>query len=248
MSQRPELAALALAALAARLSSSVDELVLEAESNKVRMVCFVHGLGVGCGKRDIVQEQQQRHALCHIHGADVAARARANPPVQGGPHGPLGGNIYHIHADTHTHIAHKQNDRHHLRKARAVAYNRPPLVFTTNEHYLEENFKKLLAEVRSAFWQTGKHTHTHRGVSLTVFQLQAGTVWPPSLSHVVATALLSRCCPVPRVASQEKSPPKDGTSAETLYLRWLAYRKVQIKVLVETTSKDLVCRLGRRLD
>ncbi len=90
-------------------------------------------------KRDIVQEQP-RHALCHIHGADVAARARANPPVQGG-------NIPHTNTNTQTHVAHKQND-HHLPKARAVAYNRPPLVFTTNEHYLEENFKKLLAKVR----------------------------------------------------------------------------------------------------
>jgi hypothetical protein len=60
--------------------------------------------------------------------------------------------------------------------------------------------------------------------------------------------MLSRCCPVACVSSQEKSPPKDGTSAETLYLRWLAYRKVQIKVLVETTAKDLVRGLGRRLD
>ena len=75
-------------------------------------------------------------------------------------------------------------DEGQANRERIVSYNRPPLVFTTNTHYLEAIFAVLM--------------------------------------------------------QMESLPPTDETSAEVLYLRWVAYRKVQIKMLVETASKDLV--------
>ena len=38
------------------------------------------------------------------------------------------------------------------------------------------------------------------------------------------------------------NPPttKDGVSDELIWLRWLSYRKVQVKAIVETGAKDLI--------
>jgi hypothetical protein len=69
--------------------------------------------------------------------------------------------------------------------ARLIRYSLPPLVFTTNEHYLTAIYKSF-------------------------------------------------------VSNTADKKPTDNCSATLLYLKWLAFRKVQVKVVVEAAAKDFI--------
>jgi hypothetical protein len=69
--------------------------------------------------------------------------------------------------------------------ARLVRYCKPPLVFTTNEHYLTSAFQNVVGDLAS-------------------------------------------------------KPPTDESNAMIIHARWLAFRKVQSKVIIEAAAKDLI--------
>ena len=68
---------------------------------------------------------------------------------------------------------------------RLVRYGQPPLVFTTNEHYLASAFQNVVGDLAS-------------------------------------------------------KPPTDESNAMLIHARWLAFQKVQSKVIIEAATKDLL--------